>query len=143
MNLFASFKTRRADLLGLASSMLCLVHCLAFPLLYAAFSAYDSHAHAHTHGHDHAHGHTHAHGGFNIDYLFASLALVAVVMAIRQTSLWPVRLGLGLGWAVLATGIVLVGQGFPDYVIHIGSLILVSAHIYNFRKGHVHCAVGH
>jgi hypothetical protein len=140
MNLLASFKTRRADLLGLASSMLCLVHCLAFPLLYAAFSAYETHAHA---GHDHAHGHAHDHGGFNIDYLFASLALVAVVMAIRQTNLWLVRLGLGLGWAILAAGIVLAGQGFPDYVIHVGSLILVSAHIYNFRRGHVNCAVPH
>jgi MerC mercury resistance protein len=140
MNLFASLKTRRADLLGLSSSMLCLVHCLLFPLLYAAFSAYEAGAHHH-HGHDHAHDH--AHGGFNIDYLFATAALVAVITAFRQTSHGWVKLGLGLGWVVMVAGIVLAGQGYPDYVIHLGSVVLVSAHVYNLRKGHLHCAVPH
>jgi len=139
MNLLASFKARRADLLGLSSSMLCLVHCLVFPLLYAAFSAYEAGAHA-GHDHAHAHDHVHAHGGFNIDYLFAGAALVAVITAFRQAHHWGVRLGLGLGWGLLALGIVLTDFGYPDYIIHVGSVVLVSAHLYNLRKGHFHRA---
>lgn len=119
-------KSRRADVLGLSSSALCLAHCLLLPVVYAAMQAYGTWG---------AEAHSEAEG-FSTDYVFALLSLVAVVAAFRQAAAWYVRAGLLLGYAVFLIGLLMAMRGLPEYLVHVGSAMLLLSHGANFRLGH-------
>ena len=114
-----------AERLALGGSCLCLIHCLALPLIVAALPAASS--------------------GLAIPESFhrwvlalaiptASLALVQGQR--RHHRAWPLAMG-AVGLALLAAGTFLLAEGTAETVATVcGSLVLASAHIGNWRMRH-------
>lgn len=125
---------QNADFLGMLSSSLCLVHCIAVPLVMGWYSVME-----HS-GHDHATvGHAHSHlsmGGFNWDLFFVALGAIAVYFSTRAHHITPTLKAVLWGFfAVFAVGIFLE-QRIPafQYVGYVGSLGLIVGHWINYRR---------
>lgn len=123
--MFNSIQLRsRSDLYGSAASSLCLIHCLATPLLFAA------------HG-----GHVHGHHGSPvwwgaIDIIFIVISMVAVYWSSKNSSKQWMRVALWISWALLA--FVILNEKFElihlaEAAIYFPSLALVGLHLYNRR----------
>lgn len=122
------------DLSAISLSGLCLVHCLALPVLAAFLPVFGAWAHAEW-----------------VHLLFAAMAVPLTGLA-----LWRVhrRRPLPLPLRVLAVaglaGLVAGAFGWPDAAMETpvtvaGSLMLVSAHLWNWRRmsrGHAHAMQG-
>ncbi|MEM7484923.1 MAG: MerC domain-containing protein [Bacteroidota bacterium] len=121
-------KLSYADLLGVASSGLCAIHCAATPLFFAARPVLESTMHQHHHG-----------AGFwaLLDYLFLVLSLVAVWYSSRHTVHKGIKKVLWGAWVVFAIGLLSESFHFEygKWFMYIGSIILVVAHFYN----HCYC----
>lgn len=110
----------RTDVLGLGSSLLCLLHCLAVPVLVGFFSAVPGN------------------NWHQLDYLFLALALVAAVGTTRRTHDAPVMMLLWGGFALFALGMLIENwlPDFPAYVLHgPGSIIMIVGHVRSLRVG--------
>lgn len=112
----------RSDLYGSLASGLCLVHCLATPVLFAA----------HT-GHVHGHHNSPVWWGA-IDILFIIISLAAVYWSARNTSKKWMEVALWICWALLA--FVILNEKFEwihlsEAAIYFPSLLLVGLHLYN------------
>lgn len=126
---------RFADYLGITSAFVCLLHCLATPVLLWA----GTYAHAHpVHAHESAEPvtteawwHLLLHHGW--DFLFLGLGLFAVWQAAKHAS-GPMR---GLLWAAFAflAGAILL-EHYAElfrYLAYGASLLLIGLHLYNLR----------
>lgn len=124
-------KTRHAALLdtgAIALSSLCLLHCLALPLLAAALPLFGAWAEA-----EWVHG------------IFVGIALpltgFALWRAHRQQPLPAVA------WTAAAMGLALLLAGALEWPSHgsetavtvVGSLLLAATHVWNARRRHRHC----
>jgi hypothetical protein len=122
--------TRHADWVeraAIGASMLCLVHCLALPLLLAALPALSG-----------------------VLHLPESIHLWILLFAIPSSllALLSGRAGHGLSYpiAIGVAGLILLGIGaiplsrsaFETPVTVAGSLMLAAAHILNWRLRHTH-----
>ncbi|MGB0863849.1 MAG: MerC domain-containing protein [Saprospiraceae bacterium] len=121
-----------SDLIGMISSGLCLIHCLAMPFVLGWYT-FSEHAH-----HDHV-GHVHAHasvGGFNWDYFFILLALVAVLFSTRgHAASTLVKSLLWVFFAMFAIGIGFEAFGvFFQILGYTASLGLIATHWINYRE---------
>jgi hypothetical protein len=116
----SSFILRKlnADYLGIASSALCVVHCVLSPFIVATISALK----------------TSEEGWAWLDYVFIALCLWAVFHSTKHSYSKPIKMGLWVVWAVFAIGIVFeeAAEGMA-YVGYVGSLGLVVLHILNMR----------
>jgi hypothetical protein len=131
-------KSRRfADYLGITSAFVCLLHCLATPvLLWAGTYAHAHPVHVHVHetaaaGTHEAWWHVFLHHGW--DFLFLGLGLIAVWQAAKHAS-GPIR---GLLWAafVFLAGAILL-EHYADlfrYLAYGASVLLIGLHLYNLR----------
>jgi hypothetical protein len=114
----------KSDLVGIAGSALCLVHCILLPVVFI----YNGEHHHHHHEHW---------LGVNIDYFFLLIAVVAVYLTTKKP--WPVFVKVAL-WVSLTA--CFVGIALHDYepslkyVLYLGSLGLITSHIFNIR----HCS---
>lgn len=117
---------KRADLIGITGSVLCIIHCLITPVLIMTSTLLQ---------HD-----TLRLGFLSLDYLFIGVNVVAVWSASRHTSSTIARF-LWLFLGLFATGLLLeeVHQGF-EYLAYAASLGLVITHLLNIRYCRIHHA---
>src|SRR5690606_25238618 len=110
----------KSDLLGISSSLLCLLHCLAFPVMLSAGYLFNYSLQGHWHG---------------TDYLFVVLGLVAVWASARKTSFLALKLAFWLAILVLSLLILFHGQWSGMIYISVSdSLLLFVLHIIHCRS---------
>jgi hypothetical protein len=119
-------KLNQSDILGVAASGLCAIHCTITPLFFAARPLLES-----THEH-------HAHGGGLwglLDYAFLLLSLLAVGYSARHTSHKTIKRALWIAWLVFAFGLLAepLDIAYGIYMMYAGSIALVVTHIQNYR----------
>lgn len=103
------------DPLGIINSALCIVHCLAMPLLVAIGASFLEHR--------------------AVGYVFVVLAGVAVLSAVRHRNRPLVAALLGVGLALFAVGIVLEGAYHElEVLTYAGSAVLIVGHLLNWRR---------
>ncbi|WNJ19225.1 MerC domain-containing protein [Pontibacter sp. G13] len=122
-----------SDYLGIASALLCLVHCLAGPI-FLGFSM-----HTHSHGTE-AHAHTEDLGTWawvfdpNWDFLFLAIGFVAVWFSSKHTHQNWMK---GVMWgtfACLSMAILLERfEVFFEYLVYAGSAALILVHLLNIK----------
>jgi hypothetical protein len=124
-----------ADIMGISASILCMIHCLAFPVLISAgfiFSPVDHHIHEYDHLHFDWHW---------IDFLFVAFAIWAVYNAAKSTQSKSIKIALWVAVSIFSMGVM-----FHDvfhwmlYLSLMGSISLVVIHIINW-KFHGKCNV--
>jgi len=130
--LVKNISQNKSDLLGSLASSICLIHCLATPLLFVA--------HLGEAGHHHHDGHHH-HGASPfwwqmIDIAFLVVSLGAVYWSAKNSSRKWMKIALFISWAFLA--IVLLNEKIAlfhwvEELIYIPSLALIGLHLYNRR----------
>lgn len=120
-----------ADYAGIIAAMVCLIHCLAAPLLLGA--AAHSHATLEGHAHHHADAPWYLHRAW--DFVFLGIGLVAVWYSTRHShQRWMKRLLWGT-FGALAFSVLLEAQGeWFRYLVYAASLVLVSAHLLQLRQ---------
>jgi len=113
---------QKPDTVGVFSSLLCLMHCIATPFLFMAQSC--------------------AVTGCNdtpiwwryIDYIFLVVSFFAVYQTTKKTSYNPIKYGLWTSWALLVIVIVNEKWGWlplNDNLIYVPALALITLHLYN------------
>ena len=111
---------KNSDLIGIGSSVLCIIHCLLLPVLILAGSlAGDTHRWAW------------------LDFVFVFLATLAVYYSTRRLKSAWLRRGLWLTLLVFSVAIVF-HEHHPAslYVSVASSLLLVALHIGSYREKH-------
>lgn len=113
-----------SDLLGVAASGLCAIHCALTPVVFIARPLFDSTLGQHYHG-----------TGFwaLLDYLFLVLSLAAVWYSAKHTVHARIKTVLWVAWVVFAIGLLseVFHFVYGKWLMYIGSITLVIAHIYN------------
>lgn len=114
---FALPERSLADWLGLSGSTLCLMHCLAAPVLFGASVA----------------------GGWHVawlDWLFGATALVAVLWVVRTTPLPLIRHLLLAGLCIFLLGFVVDQMHLMrgDWFHVPGAALLLVGHLMNLRQ---------
>jgi hypothetical protein len=105
---------RSGDGFGILNSVLCIVHCLAMPVLIAAGAGYFDHP--------------------LIGWAFVVLAYLAVRSAIRSRNNARIAMILGIGWALFAVGVILEKQyAGLETLTYMGSAVLIAGHLLNVR----------
>ncbi len=118
-----------SDYLGISSATICLLHCLASPILMSMGVAV----------HDHAPGHDHGHGwevllSHSWDFLFLGIGLAAVWWSASHTHHRGRKLLLWVSFSFLAGAILLEQVGFLFQILtYAASILLISAHAANIR----------
>lgn len=109
-----------ADYTGIASSGLCIIHCLLMPLVFSAQSVYLQHQDG---------------VPFHLDYLFLFLSFVAVYYVTRQNSSHWINTLLWLSFGLFAVSVI-----FQDvfyiliYFQYLASFLLILGHILHIRR---------
>ncbi|MGB3547043.1 MAG: MerC domain-containing protein [Saprospiraceae bacterium] len=118
----------KPDLLGLAASGLCALHCTITPLFFAAQPLLH-------HTTDHAHHHTGLSFWSSLDYVFLLLSLVAVWLASRASRRPSTRAWLWVGFSCFSLGLILESYSpWALALLYLGSGILVVTHLVNFHQ---------
>ncbi len=115
---------QKPDVLGATASVLCIIHCLATPLIFIA--------------------HTCAVGGGKsapswwggLDYVFLVISFFAIKQSIKNSSKSIIKFALGFNWVVLF--LLILNETFswfylPETVTHVVALLLALLHLYNVR----------
>jgi hypothetical protein len=125
---FAQKFAQKSDRIGIISSVLCLVHCLAFPLFLALLPAANQFIGEEIH---------------YLDYGFWVLSLIAVYYSSRQTTRNDIRWMFYFAGLLFTFGIIfhdiLPGEHLWAYL---GSFCLILAHYLNIRHCR-HCVTHH
>ena len=112
----------KSDLIGMFASGLCLVHCLATPILFIANAGLGTHSEAHP-----------SWWGI-LDIVFLVFALFAVYWSIKNTSRLWIKYGFGISWLLLA--LIVLNEKFEIFhlaeeAIYLPTLSLIFLHFYN------------
>ena len=113
-----------SDLVGIASSGLCLIHCLATPFIFAAQSAKITSC-------------TDAPMAWSmIDFLFIGISFFAIWWTVKSTSKEWIKYALWIS-LVLSFGVILNEKlhllPLPGFTIYITAMMLIVLHLYNHR----------
>jgi hypothetical protein len=113
------------DKIGIASSLLCLVHCLAVPvvstLIYEGTLASGSHSHGSL-------------LSTAVDITFLIIAVYAVVASVRKVNTVLPKILLIGGLVVFGGGIIARYELGSDIFVHLGSATLIAGHLVAFLK---------
>ena len=115
---------KKADYIGITGSVLCLIHCLAAPVLVMTSKLLrDDTLRA---------------GFLSLDYVFIAVNIVAVYFAARNHSSPAIRTALWGFLFLFATGLILedVSPVF-EYMAYAASMGLVISHLVNLRHHRV------
>lgn len=114
----------KPDNIGALASGLCLIHCLATPLLFLTQAC-------------HLNGCHDAPAWWKgIDYFFLIISFFAVYRSVKTTSNKNLAIALWVSWSALC--FIILNETFsvialPEYTIYIAALSLVALHLYNLR----------
>lgn len=123
--------SQSADMLGISASVLCMIHCLAFPVMISLGYLVNF-----SDDHDHSHEHWHW-----MDYFFVILAVWAVYNAAKNTHSMRIKIALWIAVFIFSIAILLHELNLYMIVISIAaSLILLIIHIINW-KYHKRCKI--
>jgi hypothetical protein len=107
----------KADYIGIAGSLLCLVHCLVTPALAMGTTLSVGHAEE---------------GVFNFDYFFILLNGAAIYYATREHKLPQLRVFMWVSFALFSISLLLERQSHSFEVLgYAGSALLIAGHLYN------------
>jgi len=110
---------------ALGASFLCLVHCLALPILIAALPALSRFLDVPESFHV-----------WMLAFVVPASATALLSGRARHGAAWPLGIG-GVGLLLLGAGALLVPEGAAETVLTIsGSLALAAAHVGNWRLRH-------
>ena len=109
----------KSDFLGITSSILCLLHCLAFPLLLSVGYLFSFSIGGHWHA---------------LDYLFVLLGTVAAWASARKTSIPTIKLAFWITIFIFSLSILFhdlwIGMA---YLSASTSIVLIALHSYHWR----------
>lgn len=120
--------TVKSDLIGMLSSGLCLIHCVATPFLFMANSGLG----------------IHAEGGYSwwgyLDPLFLALSFFAVYWSVKNTTRSWIKYAFGILWFLLL--LLVLNEKLElfhiwEETIYVPTVSLVFLHFYN--KRYCHC----
>jgi hypothetical protein len=121
-------KLKQSDIFGAAVSGLCAIHCTLTPLIFAAKPILETSVSGHK---------ITSNFWTAFDYVFLVLSLLAVWYSSVYTNHKTLKWALWLAWLIFSLGIISeqlhVKNGI--WLMYLGSLSLVYAHIKNYR----HC----
>ncbi len=123
----------KADTLGILSSSLCLVHCLATPVLFVARTVVGASADATPHW------------WHLIDFVFLAVSLVAIYFATKSSCMAWLSRSLWGSWMLLAALLLNESLGalpIPEWTLYVPALSIVFLHSYNLlhhRKTETAC----
>ncbi len=129
LQILRNITSRSADLLGISASVLCMIHCMVFPVFISLGFIFQ-------HGEEHDHDHWHF-----LDYIFIALAVWAVFTATKNTNSNGIKIGLWTAVSIFAVGVALHDWN-PWMVIvsFAASVELLIIHILNW-KFHKKCKI--
>ena len=113
----------KSDSLGVISSGLCTIHCLATPLFFVATCSKSCCSAAPS-------------WWLWIDYIFLFVSFVAVLYSVKKTTYNFVKIGLWLSWLGLFLFILNISYSFidvSDNIKFIPAFSLIGFHLYNAR----------
>ena len=116
-----NFVDKKADYIGITGSVLCVIHCMAAPILVmtAGFLRDD----------------TLRIGFLGLDYVFIAVNIVAVYFATRHHTSPAIRLALWSFLALFAVSLLLENVSpLFEYTAYIASAGLVISHLINLRQ---------
>lgn len=125
---------RWVDYLGISSSLLCLVHCIALPVIIVLLSGAHAHEHGHEHTHDHA-GHNHAghdhaaHAHHNHDHGAADEQRAGLLPSFEEAHSHPYAWLDYIFVALMAVAVITVSRGTKSRLVKVllwGGLIIFS-----------------
>jgi len=103
--------------------MACLIHCLALPALFYFFQF--------------AFGFHQTSFGHLLEYTFMAVATVAVGTTVKKSTSTGVKILLISSLSLFISGILLESSlSFSMYVLHLGSVGLITGHTINLRQQH-------
>jgi uncharacterized membrane protein YvlD (DUF360 family) len=109
---------RKADFMGIAGSILCLIHCLITPALAMGGSLT---AHNHTIG-----------GLIDLDYFFIIINGIAVYFATREHRIPALRMFLWGAFLLFSVSLILENEFAAFKALgYLGSGLLIAGHVYN------------
>ncbi|MFK7924725.1 MAG: MerC domain-containing protein [Bacteroidia bacterium] len=119
--MFSSTKAHTSDFIGIISAVVCMIHCLAAPIVLGASA--------------HMHEHSHFFLADQWNYLFLAIGLFAVWFSTKHTTSKFLRSMLWLTYGTLAIAVVFETYAdYLHYVVYAASIALISAHVINLRK---------
>jgi hypothetical protein len=110
--------------IGAFASFLCIIHCLATPLIFVGKVVHECSA---------ASCCSSSPWYWQmLDFLFLFIAFFAVVYATKHTKNF-IKIALWSGWALFALGILFENfdNHWGKYMMYLGSIVLVAFHLYN------------
>ena len=119
-----------SDRLGILSAGICLIHCILTPLLFGTYIQTEGFG-----GKLMNQAHQFAHSGFQVDYVFLAIGLVAVMLSSRHTAhKWIKALMWGSYGILLLSVISNHSSGIFFWSLYAASLSLIVAHIINLHQ---------
>ena len=116
---------KKSDEVGMLSSGLCMLHCIATPILLAAVPGSSV-----TH-------HGSQHWWSWLDILFLIISFVAVFMSVQQSAKMWLRISMVVSWLMLSFFIInerFGGMEFPFDMVYFPALTLIVLHLVNRRQ---------
>jgi hypothetical protein len=110
----------KSDLIGISSSILCLLHCLALPLILSMGYLFNHSVSGHWH---------------SLDYLFILMGTVAAWVSARRTSLPALKLAFWIAIFIFSLSILLHDLWSGMIYLSIAtSFVLIGLHIYHWKS---------
>jgi hypothetical protein len=111
--------TSNADFLGMGAAALCMVHCMAFPLLVVLGGPIWEQFH---------------HEWHYADYAFLSIGLIALVYSLKHSSSKLVKAALIASYLLLSVTLIFQHElPFGHNAVYVASALLIVSHFYNWR----------
>ena len=108
---------KQADYIGITGSTLCLIHCMAMPVLFAVLAAkptFDL--------------------WIDLDYIFLLINFAAVYWVAQSSHFNNIRVALWSFWILLAvTTLIAESIDWFEYITYLASFGLIFTHLFNIR----------
>ena len=114
---------KKSDFIGILSSGLCMIHCIATPFIF--FTAICSTSCCSTA----------PLWWIWLDYVFLIISFIAVLQSTKSISFKPIKYGLWISWVALLISIlniIFVWINISDNIKFIPAFSLIGLHLYNF-----------
>lgn len=115
---------QKPDALGAIASTLCVVHCLATPLIFIAHTCGVGACNATPNWWS------------NLDYIFLLISFFAIKRSVKNTSKYFMKRALWLNWGILFMLVInekIKYMALPETLTYVIALSLAVLHIYNMK----------